>query len=66
MKHLLYFYICSLGFLLNYLDGDNLTNPTIPTQFRNIKTGPIVISKFFNGSDLCEFLLIMPNVRTWN
>ena len=40
-------------------DGDNLTNPTIPTQFRNIKTGPIVISKH---AVICANSVIMPNV----
>ena len=40
-------------------DGDNLTNPTIPSQFRNIKTGPIVISKH---AVICANTVIMPNV----
>ncbi len=40
-------------------DGDNLTNPTIPSCFRKIKSGPIVISKH---AVICANSVIMPNV----
>ena len=42
-----------------FFDGDNLTNPTIPSQFRKVKTGPIVISKH---AVICANSIIMPNV----
>ena len=40
-------------------DGDNPTNPTIPSQFRILKQGPIVISKH---AVICANTVIMPNV----
>ena len=40
-------------------DGNNLTNPTIPSRFRNIKSGPIIICKH---AVICANSIIMPNV----
>ena len=40
-------------------DGDNLTNPTIPSTYRKVKSGPIVIGKH---AVVCANCVIMPNV----
>ena len=40
-------------------DGDNLTNPTIPSLYREVKSGPIVIGKH---AVVCANSVIMPNV----
>lgn len=40
-------------------DGDNLTNPTIPSTYRKVKSGPIVICRH---AVVCANSVIMPNV----